>query len=127
VLGVHGRQVLQPRVPEGALEGAQGGVQAGAAGAAGGARRLMTSLARGRCAVMADGCILDQHIFKIRPGWSMSAMILEHVLGFCQRNRRRGSQAVATLLNAPIHLHVTACYAGRPPLSTPHVEPAAMP
>jgi hypothetical protein len=41
VLGVHGRQVLQPGVPEGALEGAQGGVQAGAAGAAGGAGSLM--------------------------------------------------------------------------------------
>jgi hypothetical protein len=32
VLGVHGCQVLQQAVPEGALEGAQGRLQAGAAG-----------------------------------------------------------------------------------------------
>jgi hypothetical protein len=59
VLGVHGRQVLQPGVPEGALEGAQGGVQAGAAGAGGRAGRLMQGL--DMCTLAAVGIAILLH------------------------------------------------------------------
>jgi hypothetical protein len=87
VLGVHGRQVLQQGVPEGALEGAQGGVQEGAAGWAGFCGACYCLIIAPLCGGMGACCFYTAHF---------SGPIIKPLANFHQINAQL-SMAVAGL------------------------------